>query len=598
MLRKNLPAALLFLAALSLSACAPLGGGLPSTPTLAATLTAPPATSAPATPLAPTLTPPAATPEASASLATYRDAAAGFELDYPADWVIENAGQPGATVILWSEPMAGPGGDGIPPGVAKIEITVMPPTGQTLDQLVALQKEGLLAANGRVLEESRSATAGGLEIARLRTAAFGEALTLITLINARPVYVTGFGDLSRFEAVAGSLRAVAPSGEAPAFGCSVAYADGARLYCLGDGNTPRLIAESGDGQIGAPAISSDGQWVAFLTYQPDFTARLWAVNVAGRFGLEPLRYLAGPDELGNGDPSVLNSVNAFQWRPGTSRLYFNTRFQLAGGNQGPGEYTNGDLWTVDAETGVITNVLARQSVGDFYFSPDGRQIAVSNPQSIALMNADGSGLRGLLEFPAINTASESAYKPELQWSADSAAFFASVPSADPGAADARAVFYRFGADGAVQALAEVPGNFVWNPSPVRFSPDGRRAAYALFDQAAQTWNLSARNLDGSGVIEVASAPLVVGLAWSPDAMRFAYRFADGQGGTLATLGGAGQTFGEGLTVISLAWANNDTVYFVAAQDNQWGLYTQHLGEAAGLIAPLRDASPNTLAVRH
>ncbi|MBL8055483.1 MAG: hypothetical protein JNK29_02230, partial [Anaerolineales bacterium] len=65
----------------------------------------------------------------------------------------------------------------------------------------------------------------------------------------------------------------------------------------------------------------------------------------------------------------------------------------------------------------------------------------------------------------------------------------------------------------------------------------------------------------------------------------------------ATLGGAGQSFGEGLSVISLAWISNDTVLFVAAQDNQWGLYTQHLGEAAGLITPLSDASPNTLAVR-
>ena len=44
MLRKNLPAALLFLAALSLSACAPLGGGLPCTPPQAPPVTAPPAT--------------------------------------------------------------------------------------------------------------------------------------------------------------------------------------------------------------------------------------------------------------------------------------------------------------------------------------------------------------------------------------------------------------------------------------------------------------------------------------------------------------------------------------------------------------------------
>lgn len=569
---------------LSLAACAPN--------------TAAPAPTSPATPPPTVTAPPSSpTPEAPPELATYRDTETGFELDYPAGWIIENAGQPGATVILWSEPVAGPGTDGVPEGVAKIEITAGPPTGLTLDQLAAQQKDGILSANGSVLEEARVQTAAGLDAVRLHTMAFGEALSLITIINRRPIYVVGFGDLARFDAVAQTLRAIEPAGEAPAPGCSTAYADGARLYCLGEGDTPRLIAESGEGQITSPAISSDGQWVAFVTVLPDFTAKLWAINVAGRFGLEPLRYLAGPDELGNSDPNVLVSVQAFQWQPGSSVLFFNTRFQPRDGIQGPGEYHNDDLWTVDAETGAISQVRPRGSLGRFFVSPDGRRIAISNPQSIALVNVDGSDFRLLLEFPFINTASEYAYRPELQWSADGSAFFASVPSPDPAAPDAHAVFYRFGVDGSVQALAQVPGNFVWNPSPVLFSPDGRRAAYALYDQAAQQWTVSAHNLDGSGVIALASAPLAVGLAWSPDSMRFAYRFADGQGGTLATIGGAGQSFGEGLSVIHAAWANNDSVYFLANQDGRWGLYFQHLGEPARLVASLADGVASALAVR-
>jgi hypothetical protein len=138
---------------------------------------------------------------------TYRNDAIGFELKHPQGWIIEEAGD---TDILWSEKPGGPGRDGVPPNIVKIDITTEPNTTMTLEELVARQKQIIADSNGQILLEESVTLPSGLKAVRLGVSGFGESVTLWTVINGHPVMLTGYGDLVRFDAIANTLRAVQP----------------------------------------------------------------------------------------------------------------------------------------------------------------------------------------------------------------------------------------------------------------------------------------------------------------------------------------------------------------------------------------------------
>jgi hypothetical protein len=138
---------------------------------------------------------------------TYRNDAIGFELTYPQGWIIEEAGD---TDILWSEKPSGPGHDGVPSNIVKIDITTEPNATVTLEELVARQKQIITNSNGKILLEEAVTLPSGLTAVRLGISGFGESVALWTVINGHPVMLTGYGDLVRFDAIANTLRAVQP----------------------------------------------------------------------------------------------------------------------------------------------------------------------------------------------------------------------------------------------------------------------------------------------------------------------------------------------------------------------------------------------------
>jgi hypothetical protein len=81
---------------------------------------------------------------------TYRNDAIGFELLYPQGWTVDEAGD---TDIMWSEKPTGPGHDGVPANIVKIDIVTEPNTTLTLEELVARQKQIIADSNGKVLLE-------------------------------------------------------------------------------------------------------------------------------------------------------------------------------------------------------------------------------------------------------------------------------------------------------------------------------------------------------------------------------------------------------------------------------------------------------------
>ena len=158
-----------------------------------------------------------ATATGALKLATYTDNQAGFSLDYPAEWILDdsvlvNAAQGYAYTVgiatwdLRNPPT--PGGkqeNALPEGGTKIDVTVVKEP-MTLEQAVAKQAENELSTP--ILARKDVTLAGGLPAVILDMDGFaGLTRTLITTLKGNVIYVSGYGDLERFEAIALSLRA-------------------------------------------------------------------------------------------------------------------------------------------------------------------------------------------------------------------------------------------------------------------------------------------------------------------------------------------------------------------------------------------------------
>jgi hypothetical protein len=94
--------------------------------------------------------------------------------------------------------------------MVKIDIIGEPNTTMRLEELVARQKQVIADSNGQILLEEAITLPSGLPAVRLGVSGFGESVTLWTVIAGHPVILTGYGDLTRFDAVANTLRATQP----------------------------------------------------------------------------------------------------------------------------------------------------------------------------------------------------------------------------------------------------------------------------------------------------------------------------------------------------------------------------------------------------
>jgi hypothetical protein len=518
----------------------------------------------------------------------YRNEANGFELRVPADWIIETTTPPAEPVMLdtgayiYSQSPTGGQSEGPVEGL-KIDVIVIydPSIAQSLDAAVAWQKSGLGESEGQIVSEQRVLLPGNVPAVRLQTASpRGDGISLIAKINGIIVLLGGNGtDLRRFDEVAYTLRAAEPGGVF-GFACSLAYASESRVYCPGEGGTPVMVAEDTRGTISAVAVSSDGAWVAYIVSLPpeNATSELWAVKPGG--DAAPIR-LVGPEQLVSPQPDTTSSPRNFEWLAGTHTLVFDTRFVPNGGIQGPGEYIHNDLWRVEAGTGALRNLLPAQAGGNFHLSPDGQRIAISGATSIQLLNADGSNLRTVIEYPMIITYSEYQYKPAVVWSTDSAFFTVLVPSPDPMAADSSATIFRVAAAGdSGETMGRFDGNFVFGgPLGPGLSPDGRRLVYGRStDQGVA--NLILVGVDGSDPTIFNSTSLSAnGWGWSPDSEWYAYGIVPDGSNVLLRRNGALQEFGAGLTLVGLEWVDATSFYFSAVSgEANYGLYFHRVGE--------------------
>lgn len=379
-----------------------------------------------------------------------------------------------------------------------------------------------------------------------------------------------------------------PEVEAPRTGCRLAYTDKTFVYCL-EGDTLKLVADASalGLMVQSPKISSDGQWVAYLVNKPDSTTELWAVNVGT--GESP-RKLVGPDTLSTGDAKVANSPLNMQWQFGTHTIFFSTRYTPIGVELGPMEYLNLDVWRVDVESGAMTTVLARGTAGEFALSPNGQTLAFASTNQVGVLSLAGGTPQISLEFEPVKTYSEWAYRPHLQWNADSATFSALIPSPEPFQPTAAAEVYQISAEGVAQKRTTLTGNLIL--AGTKFSPDGQRLAYGQYNPTANAGELWLANV-ADGQPRVWATPFTDLWGWSPDGQAVAYSHFEGlNGGDLMvlTVGGETQKIAPNATMVSLRWVDTKTVYFHSAVGDVWGIYSYTLGGQPQLVANVPDAT--------
>lgn len=150
------------------------------------------------------------------AVATFTDEFAGFAIDYPADWNL-NALDPAiaqqsivyTTSIRSPFPTTGPKQqEGFPPGTAGIDVTILAGD-KSLEQAIAEYKENM--KNDEVpptvlSEEEWVLPSGEKALVLMLETRIGRAANMITVINGRPIYVVGMGELAFFEPIAKSIR--------------------------------------------------------------------------------------------------------------------------------------------------------------------------------------------------------------------------------------------------------------------------------------------------------------------------------------------------------------------------------------------------------
>jgi Tol biopolymer transport system component len=220
-------------------------------------------------------------------------------------------------------------------------------------------------------------------------------------------------------------------------------------------------------------------------------------------------------------------IDDYAWRPNTHILAYSTLIL----HEGPGLGPNHDLYLVDADSLQKTTLFKAGEGGLFYFSPDGSQIALSNPESLSLVNADGTDLRkDVLTFPDVITYSEYAYHPHPNWADDSLSLGVAIPPHDPMADPLPpTALWSVPADGSPPVfLTDVPAMpFAWPNNT--FAPDMKHIAYVtqVGDPAGNQRELHLALPDGTNDETYTQGESLEFISWSPNSRFFIYRINGG-----------------------------------------------------------------------
>ena len=241
---------------------------------------------------------------------------------------------------------------------------------------------------------------------------------------------------------------------------TVVYSQSGDLWVAIGFNAPRQITSGHFDQY--PRLSPDGTKVLFQRDVKSSSAglyryELWVINTDGSDERRLVSAADLPGQMGYAmeaeEETMLDRLpQQVAWLEDSRRIAFNTLLEA-----GYGVISFYDLWIADTKTGAVTRLLEDGDGGSFDYSPDGSKILVSNPNSVSLVNADGSERRQLVSYPFVNTASEYAYNPQPVWAPDGSYGLVAIASEEPFFADPYITLWRLPLSGEATVISTLPG---------------------------------------------------------------------------------------------------------------------------------------------
>ncbi len=201
-----------------------------------------------------------------------------------------------------------------------------------------------------------------------------------------------------------------------------------------------------------------------------------------------------------------------QFVPGTHTVLFNT--EVSTDAEGIYFEIPLDLWSLDLDTGILSELLPYGEAGQFYVAPDGQSIVLMAHDTIRVTDTRGRNPVVLFEGAVAIGLGESVMYPELVWDAEAEVpTFRTLltPYHDPntGRFDSPFVVYEvtLGSEPAVEELFS--GQQAFFPS-ITLSPDGYRVAEWRWQDPAnpKTVDLRITSADGPSD-EAGTAPVVL-----------------------------------------------------------------------------------------
>jgi hypothetical protein len=300
----------------------------------------------------------------------------------------------------------------------------------------------------------------------------------------------------------------------------VVYVKDGDLWGWKQGQSRRLTTSGG---VYKPRLSPDGKVAVYLRQIDDFHGEIWAINIT-ETKTRRLVSVADMDTIGASvrQPTAL-AINPYHydWVPGSHSLAFNS-YQVL---QGPGLILVDDLNLVDADTGQLRHLLLAGWGGEFVFSPDGSQVALSTSTDVILADRDGSNWRSVLTYEQVATYSEYRYYAHPVGSPNGKFLRVVIPPADPlDKSPEPTSLWMIPTNGKpaqmVGSLQAVP----FFDTPPAFSPD---LAHLIFLQETGEPAENRRELyiaepDGSGAKVYQSGALLQFGGWALDGLHFTF----------------------------------------------------------------------------
>jgi hypothetical protein len=350
--------------------------------------------------------------------------------------------------------------------------------------------------------------------------------------------------------------AAAPTAASPA--AVTVYAKDGVVYLWTDGASHPLTSPGS--AVYTVLLSDDGSRVAYTRQVDDLRQEIWAVSTDGVDGT----LLMSSADFAAIDPEALAVLpNQIGWVPGSHILAFNTHQVF----EGPGISPYDDLHLIDVDTFERRTPFLAGEGGDFYFSPDGAQVAFSTPTRVDLANLDGSNRRpAALSFEMVLTFSEYMLYPPLVWAADSSSLWAAIPPHDAMAIPAQPTsVWNIPADGspAVRTAEFNVAPLLGFELPI--SPDTQRMAYLAEIGAAPDTQLELhlRTLDGSVDETIHTTQFMDFLSWSPDGRQYAVNVGNELTLYIGTVGGSfAPAPGAPVGVSSLDWLDPEQYVYL------------------------------------